>query len=270
MNRYLIVAVVLILPALLTIPLERQIHSERARLKYGGAKLTPELRDQLGQGMAIGLLAGFRGIVADFLWIQGHAFWEKKEWIRMYRNMKVVTTLQPQSVMFWELSQWHIAWNIAYAVRTDPQNRSEAEGIKREREWIEQARLMLLDGISNVPNRYELYFAMGWLHWHKIENFCVAAEYLGRASQFQEAPSYVSRLYARALEKCGETHAAYEHWRSLWSSDHSRKGQLWGVVEREIRRLEDELKIPKEQRIFPDPLPAVELPTTPSPPLPEP
>ncbi len=250
------VVLVLVVPAVLTVPLEQSIEAERTRLKYGGAPLTRAVRASVGQGMAIALLAGFRGVVADFVWIQSQGFWERKEWLRQYRNIELATTLQPQSVLFWDLAQWHLAWNIGYAVRTDPANRTAAVGIKREREWQERAREMLVRGIENVPNRYELYFTMGWLYWQKLsqwqsDGFCRAAEYFGLAAAFPNAPTYVGRLYARALEKCGQRQQAYEYWKMLWA-DRGRLHQLPSVVERELKRLENELQIPVEQRVFPE------------------
>lgn len=251
----LLAVIVLVLPAWLSMPLETRIHKERKQLKYGGAHVNLSLRDSMGQGMAIGLLAGFRGVVADFLWIQSHSFWEKKEWLRQYRNMEVVTTLQPQSVLFWDLSQWHMAWNIAYAVSVDPANRTKAEGIKRQREWQLRARDFLQRGLENVPHRYELYFTMGWLYWQKLSKFqedafCRAAEYFGLAAGFSNAPAYVQRMYARALEKCGRIEDALEMWKIMWTRRHEPH-QLPVVIEREIRRLENELALPAEQRVFP-------------------
>ena len=86
MKSPLFIALWLIAPALMLVPVERQIHAERAEMKFGGPRMTLQVRDQIGQGMAIGLLAGFRGVVADFLWIQGHGYWQEKLGLRMYRN----------------------------------------------------------------------------------------------------------------------------------------------------------------------------------------
>jgi tetratricopeptide (TPR) repeat protein len=255
MRTILIVALVLIVPAALLSPLERAIDAQRVRMRYGGARVTLDMRDRLGQGMAIGLLAGFRGVVADFLWIQNQGFWQDKEWLRMYRNMELVTTLQPQSILFWDTAQWHMAWNIGYAVRVDPKNRTQAEGLKREREWQEKARDLLARGIENIPNRYELYFSMAWLYAEKFKDVCKAAEYYEQAARFADAPSYVGRFYARALERCGRTTEAYEYWKHLWFQERNRPYQLGSVLEREIKGLEDQLNIPNDQRVFPRPTP---------------
>jgi hypothetical protein len=251
MRGKLIAALVVVLPAWAMLPLENRIHAENVQLRYGATQVTGDLRDRIGQGMAIALLAGFRGVVADFVWIQSHTFWEKKEWLRQYSDMEVATTLQPQSVLFWDLGAWHMAWNIGYAVSVDPANRTKAEGIKREREWWDKAREFLQRGIENNPNRYDLYFALGWLYQTKYQDWCRAEEYFAKAIAFKDAPLYLPRIHARALEKCGDAMGAYQYWKGLWLQDHRKINEPWSVVEREGKRLEHLLKIPYNQRVFP-------------------
>jgi|SRR5579859_7804893 len=261
MQVKLLVAILLFVAGLILLPVENSIRDQRLKMKYGGARVTFELREAIGQDLAIALLAGMRGVVADFLWIHSHDFWEKKEWLRQYQDILIVSTLQPQSILFWDLGEWHMAWNIGYGALSDPRNRSKAEGIKREREWHEKARTFLERGIENTPNRYDLYFTMGWLYFEKLSKdcdeppckqaYCKAAEYFGKASNFADAPQFVPRMYARALEKCGELGEAYEEWKRLWRLDRSTTQQAWSIIEREIRQLENTLQIPNEQRVFP-------------------
>ncbi len=261
MRIKLLATILLFGTGLVLLPMESSMRAERRRLRYEGAHVTFELREAIGQNLAIALLAGLRGVVADFMWLQSHNFWEKKEWLRQYRDIEIVVTLQPQSVMFWDLGQWHIAWNIGYGARSDPKNRTVAEGIKREREWHEKARALLERGIENLPNRYDLYFMMGWLYYSKLrqdcdkppcqEAYCKAAEYFRKATSFPNVPQFVARLYPRALEQCGDLQAAYEQWQRLWFQDHAKVEQAWNIIEREIRQLEDKLKIPNDKRVFP-------------------
>ena len=146
MRTKLLVAIVLFGTGLILLPMENAVRAQRLRMRYGGARVTFELREAIGQNLAIALLAGMRGVVADFLWLNAHMFWQQKEWLRQYRDMEVVVTLQPQSVLFWYLGQWHIAWNIGYGSLSDPKNRTKAEGIKREHEWHQKARSSLNAG----------------------------------------------------------------------------------------------------------------------------
>jgi hypothetical protein len=263
MRTKLIAALLVVLPSLLMLPLQDNIGAERVQRRYGGARVNRKMRDVIGQKAAIALLAGFRGIVADLLWIQSHGYWEKKQWLQQYRDMEVVTTLQPQSILFWDVGAWHMAWNIGYAVSVDTNNVTEAVGIKRMRDWHERARAYLDRGIENIPNRYDLYFKIGWLYLQKLvpdcgqdipcqqDKYCRAAEYLRKASSFPDAPSFVARAYARALEKCGDITGAYQLWLNMWKLDRSTPAVPWSSIEREIRRLEDQMNLPDERRIFP-------------------
>ena len=263
MRAKLIAALLIMVPSWAMLPLQDRIHQESTELRYGGAHVNRKMRDVIGQGMAIALLAGFRGIVADFLWIQSHGYWEKKQWLQQFRDMEVVTTLQPQSILFWDEGAWHMAWNIGYAVSVDPANRTKAEGVKRMRLWHERAREFLERGIENVPNRYDLYFKMGWLYLHKLvydcgddmtcqqKRYCEAAEYFRKASSFPNAPSFVPRTTARAVEKCGDVMSAYQMWLEMWSQEQGTEGTPRSIIVREIRRLEDQLNIPDTHRVFP-------------------
>jgi hypothetical protein len=154
-------------------------------------------------------------------------------------------------VLFWDAGAWHMAWNIGYAVSVDPANHTKAEGLKRQREWWDRATTFLLRGIENVPNRYDLYFALGWLYEQKYKDMCRAEECFAKAAQFKEAPTYVARMQARAQEKCGDIKGAYQYWVNVWSQDHAKVNQPWSVVEREIKRLEDVLNLADAQRVFP-------------------
>jgi hypothetical protein len=253
MRRKLIAVLVIVVPVWLMLPLGKHIHTERLALKYGGANVSRSMRYDIGQGMAIALLAGFRGVVSDFLWIKSHDYWEKKQWLRQYQDMKLAVTLQPQSTLFWDAGAWHMAWNIGYAASVDTNVFTEAQALRRQHEWWERAEDFLKTGIENVPNKYDLYFSLGWLYEQKFKDYCLAEEYLGRAAAFKEAPSYVARMQARAREKCGDLKGAYAYWLNLWVQDHTKVDQQWNIVEREIRRLEDLMNVPNDRRVFPKP-----------------
>jgi hypothetical protein len=255
---------VLLLAAAVFSPLENRIQAERVRMKYSGAQVSLSLREKLGQGTAVALLAGFRGVVADFLWIQNQDYFVKQEWVPMYRNIELVTTLQPQSTLFWDSGAWHMAWNIGYSVSKDPKNANEAQGIRRQREWHLSARDFLLRGIENIPQRYDLYFMLGWLYKEKLAKdcgdddecqraaHCEVAEYFRRAAEFADAPTYVGRECAMALETCGQLREAYVYWKMLWQSDRHTPHQVWSVIERNINRLEmqlDKQTLPEPDRV---------------------
>ncbi|MCX7886706.1 MAG: hypothetical protein N3B01_05540 [Verrucomicrobiae bacterium] len=233
-----------------TIPLQVGIEQHRLQLKFGGMPVTRQMRDVLGQGLVVAVLAGFRGLAADFVWIWSHTDWEQKRWFQQYNKMQVATLLQPRSVLFWDVGAWHMAWNIGYAERTDPSNATVAQGIKREMLWHQRAEQFLLRGIQNLPNRYELYFKLGWLYEQKFQDPCRAAEQYGLAARFADAPRYVARMHCRRLASCGRLTEAYQCWKRLWQQQTATPGERQ-IVERELRRLENEMDIPDSERIFP-------------------
>lgn len=260
----ILAALLVVLPGWLMTPLTKHIETERRQLQYGGATVTREMRDQIGQGLAIALLAGFRGIAADFIWIRGHDCWEKREWLKQAECIENSVKLQPRSTFFWDVGAWHMGWNIAYAERIGTNEIPPALAQRREQEWHRRARNFLERGVQNIPNRYDLYFKLGWLHERKLVGDCdddeckkaeyaKAAELFAIAAEYPNAPAYVARDAARCLEKSGQPRAAYDYWiEKIWRHDRRIRNNLdRAIVEREIRRLEEHLDIPASSRVFP-------------------
>jgi len=264
MRNRLLAVVLLIAPAWGMQPWHNQILAERQHLKYGGAPVTRELRDRIGQGLAIALLAGFRGVAADFIWLRGQGFWEQRQWFKQSECIESAVKLQPQSIFFWDVGAWHMTWNIAYAESTAPDIATRAEGIRRERLWHDRGREFLERGLQNIPNRFDLYYKLGWVYYQKLAADCggepacqqaryrKAAEYFLTATTYRDAPDYLGRDAARCLEKAGDVAAAYQLYCKLWQeNDPHRNAYARPIIQREIRRLENLLDIPVAARLFP-------------------
>ena len=153
-------------------PLHRQIEADRRQFQYGGANVTRTLRDEIGQGFSIALLAGFRGIVADFLWIKGDDCWKERAWVKQSEYIENAVKLQPRSTYFWDAGAWHMGWNIAYAERVGTNDVPIAQALTRERYWHQRARALLERGIQNLPNRFDLYYKLGFLYDQKLVRDC--------------------------------------------------------------------------------------------------
>ena len=111
MTRGLIALAVLIVVGLLKLPVERDLARLHREEHFRGVEFNLDLREKLGQLGFIAALSGFRGVVADALFIQAHAAWENTQWGRMLWLFRQVTTLQPRVLMFWDIAAWHMAWN---------------------------------------------------------------------------------------------------------------------------------------------------------------
>ena len=203
------------------------------------------------------LLAGFRGVVADFLWIQNAGYFRKTNGCRCTEH-ELVTTLQPQSAKFWEQGAWHMAWNIAYSVTKDPKN-DNAQGIRREREWHQKARDFLLRGIENIP-KPDLYFALAWLYLDKYKEPCQALDaYTRRHARVRRSISRPAWIVGRSKRgRCKNAATSRELTsigRKMWNIDHPGRTS----VERDRAQHQTigrHFNIPEEERVSPRAIPA--------------
>ncbi|MBI4025953.1 MAG: hypothetical protein HY360_13285 [Verrucomicrobia bacterium] len=225
---------------------------DRLKLGGGGAQLSLELRSKLSQNLAIALLSGFRGIVADFVWLAAHGAWENQVWYKMREGIELAVILQPHSISFWDIGAWHFAWNASYGEFSNPKYTNKAHRLKVQRDWIMAGRKFLHEGIRNNPGHYELHFKLGWLIYQKLEDPLNAVPHLQKAAGFPDAPLYVTRMVGHMYQKGGKTRDAYEWWKQLWLEDHSKyPQQLWYKIEQWGRECEEKLNIPDAERIFP-------------------
>jgi hypothetical protein len=268
-KRSLSIACILIVAAFAKAPLEHSICADRIGAGIKLTQITPQIRSAIPQTMAIALLGGFRGVVADFVWIQAHGAWERQEWYKMPQYFRVVTTLQPKSTLYWQTAAWHMAWNISYAVSQSPTIGKPATREYARRQWIEEGRAFLLEGIKNVPDRYDLYFHLGWLIMQKQDymdrdpttgfpgkHFMEAAPWFDFSwEKFpKEAPIYVSRMAGHCYMKAERWQEARDWWCELLKEDPDRTkhpDQMWHKIEEWGRECEDKLNLPAEKRCFP-------------------
>jgi hypothetical protein len=244
---------------LIAIPLkwlgEDALQRSREDLKLENVGLAIELRSKLGQNLAIALLSGFRGIVADLVWLKAHGAWEEQRWYKMKEGIELTVVLQPHSISFWDIGAWHMAWNASYGESVNMKYPSEAYRKKTQKDWILAGKKFLEQGIRNNPNAYDLYFKLGWLIYQKLEDPLAAVPYLRQASTYPDAPLYVVRMVGRMYEKGEKKQEEYEWWKQLWM-EHLRDPkanpqQLWYKIEQWGAEAEETLKIPNAERVFP-------------------
>jgi len=231
---------------------ESSLQQSYKDLKLGGAGLSIQLRSKLSQKLAVALLSGFRGVVADFVWIGGHQAWEDQVWYKLREAIELAVVLQPHSISFWDLGSWHMAWNASYAESVNTKYHNKAVREKIQKEWIQAGKQFLLDGIKNNPDTYELYFRLGWLIYQKENDPLGAVPWFEKAATYPEAPLYVGRMIGHMYEKAGKMQEAYGVWKRLWLVDHDQyPGQLWQKIAQMGGQAEEKLNIPLEQRVFP-------------------
>jgi tetratricopeptide (TPR) repeat protein len=247
MTRGLIALAVLIVVGLIKLPVERDLARLHREEHFRGVEFNLDLREKLGQLGFIAALSGFRGVVADALFIQAYAAWENTQWGRMLMLFRQVTTLQPRVLMFWDVAAWHMAWNASVAAMNDTNQPRQALRVKAQREYFAIGKELLERGIKNNPDRPELYEALARLYKEKYKDHERAAEYYAKAATLPEAAPWDRRFSAYELSYCeGRERESYVRLRSLY--DEGEKERLPTLIKR-LKFLEDKLGIPQDQRI---------------------
>jgi len=153
-------------------------------------------------GVIVGaMLGGFREIAASMLWIKTNELWYKgrgTHWDAL-SMMRIVTLLDPHWLEPWRFTGWHCAYNL-YVETDDPKVRAQ---------MLEMGVNVLKEGISWNPDRYDLYFELGWTYFDKIRDYEQAAKWLAAATRF-EHPEYIERMIAHGFERMPDIERSLE------------------------------------------------------------
>ena len=221
---------------------ELRIANEERAAHFHQTPLTINLRDQIGQSGFLAALSGFRAAVADILWIQAETAWERVEWGKMDRIFQNVTTLQPRSVMFWNMAAYQMAYNASVAALDDSTQPRLALRLKAQREYWDIGRDFLLRGIANNPKSFKLCQSLAFIYRDKYHDHCKAAEYFQKAAGLPNPFTYLDRFAAYELAACpGHDREAFDRLRALYDKG---KQEREPTLVRLLNELGKKLKIP--------------------------
>jgi hypothetical protein len=231
----------------LKLPAERSLAQEHRESHLADLDLNLNLREKIGQVGFVAALSGFRAMLADFLFIQAQAAWERTEWGRVLFLFRQITALQPHVALFWDMAAWHMAWNASAAAINDPKQARQALRIKAQREYFAIGKDFLERGIKNNPRNSKLYESLAMLYRDKYNDHARASEFFREAADCPGAPSYDKRFSAYELSYCeGWEPQAYIQLRRLY--DEGEQERLPTLIKR-LKYLETKLNIPRNQRI---------------------
>jgi tetratricopeptide (TPR) repeat protein len=229
-------------------------HATRAR--------QPALRleaagEAAGQGVTLALLGGFRGLVADMMWLRVQTLWERRDLAGTEALARLVPALDPRPLFFWlngarMIAHDAAAWRIEAAggfgaVSAEQQRRIDAEQGRRA-----LAHLALAQRYH--PQSVELWVERANIELTRLRDFDAAAESYRRAWEAPRGPYYAARLHAEMLRRAGRPAEALA-WLvrlhpQLPAADDAAAADL--VLSR-IRELERQLGVPRERAYRPAP-----------------
>lgn len=104
-------------------------------------------------------LGGFRGLLADVLWVRASELQDKGHFFEVAQLTSWITRLEPRYPEVWAYHAWNMAYNIT-AVIPDPGDRWH---------WVNNGiRLLRDEGIPSNPGHPKLFWELGWLFYDKV------------------------------------------------------------------------------------------------------
>lgn len=253
LRPFLVAAGLLLLLGFSMRPIEGPAWEE---VKHRQPELNPgAFEDALGQGLVLGVLGGFRAVLADFLWIRTNTIWEQRDRAKLDAMVRLVTTLDPRPEFFWINGARMIAYDVPHwRIREQGGHQvvPEAHQEAIDREQAGQAFELLDRALQHHPKEPKLYLEIGQIYLNRLEDPARAAPWFLRAWEQPGAPYYAARIYAELLRRQGRDEAAYQFLRKLHADlpgddPYAQKG----IVLERIRKLEQDLKVPDGERYQP-------------------
>lgn len=245
------IAALFVLAGLVISPLEISIQKDRKELRFGGRGMSLKLREQMGQGLAIAFLGGFRGITADLLWIKLHHEWEegsdlgaKDRWARIPPLAEAVIALQPQYPPFYDLVAWHYAYNFYHRALHDTSEPDVRVRQYNAKQWMQRGEAVLLEGTRNIPYDATLFAALARLYDDrgKFNDPDRAAQYWELSLDKENGYSYAHRMVGHSMQRAAfqkgdpqRFRATFDWWAKIWFEGRDNPSEIWSPVRRGLR-----------------------------------
>jgi len=154
-----------------------QRHLNEQREVLGLTRVTPLENAPPVLAFTTKALGGFRGLIANALWIRATELQENGKYFEMVQLSDWITKLEPNLTTVWV----HLAWNMAYNISVkfnDPNDRWL---------WVKRGTELLRDEtIKYNPKEPNLYRELAWFFQHKMGHFLDDAHMLYKVEWARE------------------------------------------------------------------------------------
>jgi len=197
------------------------------------------------------LLGGFRGPVADLLWLEANERAEAGDLPAMEELLHLVTSVDPRPLYFWLNAARITAYDVPARRVASMRDERALSSLACRRIEEDQARRAL--DLLDEARRYHPACAALWIEQANIQlnrlgDVAGAAESYRRAVAQPDAPYFAARLHAELLRRLGRKDAALA-WLVRLHPTLPRWEEAAGadLVLSRIRTLERELGVPAER-----------------------
>ncbi len=160
MNRRVkkIISVVLVFVLLVGATLMQRVLN-RDREALGLTRVTPLENAPPVLAFTTVALGGFRGLIANALWIRATELQEEDKFFEMAQLADWITKLEPHFVQVWTVQAWNMSYNISVKFK-DFNDRWR---------WVQRGIALLRDeGLKYNPNETLIYRELAWQFQHKM------------------------------------------------------------------------------------------------------
>jgi len=104
-------------------------------------------------------LGGFRGVIADMLWLRVSRLQEQRRFVELVQLSDWVTKLEPHMPDVWIFHAWNMAYNVSVLLPR-PEDKWR---------WVQNGiRLLRDEGIVLNPRNAKIHRELGWIFQHKL------------------------------------------------------------------------------------------------------
>ncbi len=137
--------------------MQRELNRERERLKL--TRLQPLENAPPALAFTTIALGGFRGIIANVLWIRLQDLQLDEKYFEMVQLADWITKLQPHFSTVWVFQAWNLAYNISVKFPDD----------EDRWKWVSKGIELLRDeGLKYNPKDPKIYRELAWFFQHKL------------------------------------------------------------------------------------------------------
>lgn len=112
-----------------------------------------------GVDLAMALMGGFRGVLAEVVWFQADRLQDEGEYTELAQLAAYLTHLEPHTPEVWSYAAWNLAYNVSASVPT---------AAERWR-WVEAGLALLRDDALRInPGDPLIAKELGWFYLTKI------------------------------------------------------------------------------------------------------
>ncbi len=155
-NRKLIYGMIIVGIFAVMFPYTGWLAEEKKRRDLGEAAI-----GQIDTGsfmMKLFLLGGFRGIVADILWLRAEEQKKDHDWDKLKTTVELITKLQPHFLSIWTFQGWNLAYNVSV----------EWDAPEDKYTWIKGGIKFLQEGVVKNRRSPDLVWDTAWTYYHKL------------------------------------------------------------------------------------------------------